>query len=303
MDLAVRGRRDLAECAFETWVAATGDAGARQLLASYVAYRSAVRGKVAGLSLVFRAGDRARQRIKQTDAESMARSATADGLSPNVLLRPVMERAILPTVAYVAGPGELAYFAQVGAVAEALGAAPPLAVPRWSCTILEPHVAEVLARLRLDPEVLRDPHAAETRVAKGRLPEGVSSALTRLGTSLTESLSALASADAELVSPAAIDGARRNIAARIARLERRYTAAMKRRVADVVQQIGTARGSLYPGGKRQERVLNLLPLLARYGEPLLADMQGAARQHAALLIGAARDARAAGHAAHSAPSP
>jgi hypothetical protein len=41
-------------------------------------------------------------------------------LSPNVLLRPVIERALFPTVAYVAGPGEFAYFAQVQAVASAL---------------------------------------------------------------------------------------------------------------------------------------------------------------------------------------
>lgn len=51
MDLAVRGRRDLAEVLFDTWTTSSGDTGARALLPSYVAYRSAVRGKVAGLSL------------------------------------------------------------------------------------------------------------------------------------------------------------------------------------------------------------------------------------------------------------
>ena len=43
-----------------------------------------------------------------------------------MLLRPVVERAILPTAAYVAGPGEFAYFAQVGAVAAQLECATPL---------------------------------------------------------------------------------------------------------------------------------------------------------------------------------
>lgn len=51
MDLAVRGRRDLAGVLFDRWAEATGDAEAHALLPSYVAYRSAVRGKVAGFSI------------------------------------------------------------------------------------------------------------------------------------------------------------------------------------------------------------------------------------------------------------
>ena len=259
---------------------------------------------VAGLSLVFRASGGVRQRIKHADARASADSVADDALSPNVLLRPVVERAILPTIAYVAGPAEIAYFAQVGAVAATLGAPAPLAVPRWSCTILEPHVRDILERLALRAEELRDPHAAETRLARARLPEGVATALARVAGSIDESLASLERGGGDLITPEAVRGAHRAMAMRLARLERRYTAAMKRQLADILQDIGTARGSLYPGGKRQERALNLLPLLARYGRPLLDDMQGAARIQAASLVGGAGSASREPHRAGQAtPSP
>ena len=247
---------------------------------------------VDGLSLVFRADRAERQRIKISEARAVADSVDDAALSPNVLLRPVMERAILPTVAYIAGPAEIAYFAQVGAVAEALESAPPLAVPRWSCTLLEPHVAEILDRFGLQREDLRDPHAAETRIATARLPEGVIAGFAHLREVLDRSLDGLAKDGNDLVDARAIEGARRALAARLARLQRRYTAATKQRLTDVLRDVATARGSLYPAGKTQERALNLIPMLARYGRPLLEAMHAAARAHAMALVDPPQEALA-----------
>jgi hypothetical protein len=68
------------------------------------------------------------------------------------------------------------------------------------------------------------------------------------------------------------------------RFERRLVAAAKRRHVDVMTEIGTARGSLYPLGKQQERGLNFVPLLARYGVALRDDMLAQAVVHAAHLL-------------------
>jgi uncharacterized protein YllA (UPF0747 family) len=72
---------------------------------------------------------------------------------------------------------------------------------------------------------------------------------------------------------------------RLERFERRLVAASKRRHAELMQEIGTARGSLFPMGKQQERALNFVPFLARYGESLREDMLVGAREHAANLAG------------------
>ena len=248
--------------------------------------------EVAGLSLVFErprsGGDKRRVPVAEARAVAADRDAARGSvLSPNVLLRPVLERAILPTVAYVAGPGEFAYFAQVTAVASALELDAPLAVPRWSTTILEPHVVRILSRLGVDEGDLAEPHRAEGRLAREALPPTLTGALAGLRRELDRQTSALSTALAasDLPLPAqVIDGAQRNIRHRLDRLERRIVAAAKRRETETMTQLGTARGSLFPLGTRQERALNILPFMARHGTMLVDRMIAAARVHARGIV-------------------
>jgi bacillithiol biosynthesis cysteine-adding enzyme BshC len=244
---------------------------------------------VEDLSLVFSLRGGRKRRLPIDEAQSIAESADPATLTPNVLLRPVLERALLPTVAYAAGPAELAYFAQVSAVADSLGAVRPLAVPRWSCTIIEPHVSRILRQLGIHYTELGAPHAAEGTIARAELPVSVASALARLREAI-DSAAATLEADAEasaLLPGAAVAGAKGSLFARLKRLERRYVARVKRREADRVRQIATARAHLFPDGERQERALNFIPMLARQGPALLDAMRDAAAGHAAALVGAA----------------
>ena len=241
---------------------------------------------VRGLSTVFRYSQRARARIPIAEAASV--NADAE-LEANVVLRPVAERAILPTVAYVGGPGEVAYFAQATAIAQLMGAAVPLVMPRWTGMIIEPHVQRLLARYSLAPDDLRDPHAAESRLVRARLSPSVREALARYASgadALNDALRAAVNGEGTppLVPDAVIDGARHNVAHRIERLERRVVAAAKRREASTMRDLAIARTSLFPLGKPQERVLNFIPMLARHGAPLVAQMRARADEHAASLL-------------------
>jgi bacillithiol synthase len=177
----------------------------------------------------------------------------------------------------VAGPGELAYFAQVTAVAAALEVPPPLAVPRWSGLIIPADVDALLQSRGWTPETLQDPHAAETSVARAALPTPAADGLRALRGSIDREVGRLDG----VLPPAAIAGAKGDLARRLDRLERRTLAIIKRREADMLMRVGRARGIVHPDGVAQERALNIVPLWARHGEPLLAALRAATATHAA----------------------
>lgn len=241
-----------------------------------------------GLSLVFATDNGIKRRVALAEAAGLRDAAR--NLSPNVLLRPVIEREILPTAAYVAGPGELAYFAQSDAVASALGRARAVAVPRWSCTIVEPFAGRALERLGVEAHELRDLHALERRLASSSLPPDVARAWTELQERIGAGIAGLhrAVGTAGLVPPAVIQGLERSLAHKLARAERRLLAGAKRRDERVRHDLAVAAAALFPRGQRQERLLNFVPMLTRGGEELVARMRAAASEHAGALVGSER---------------
>jgi bacillithiol biosynthesis cysteine-adding enzyme BshC len=242
--------------------------------------------RVPRLSMVFRSTIGIKERVPLTQAGDAAQRDDLV-LSANVLLRPVVERRLLPTVAYVGGPGEIAYFAQVGAVAEALGAAMPLIVPRWSATVIEPAVDRMLGRLGMMFEDVKSPHSAERRIGDRAMPAAMRDALESLKTAVEMQVGAVAAAQAgkPLVSTEVIEGARAQLKHRIERLERRIRAAATRGETEAVRDLSAIRAALMPQGERQERRLNFTPLLARHGDTLIAQLTAGAALHAGTLIG------------------
>ena len=238
---------------------------------------------VEGLSLVSEHSGGIKRRLPLREAAALASANGDEVLTSTVLVRPVVERCILPTAAYLGGPGEVAYFAQVSAVAEALGLPSPIVLPRWSCTIIEPRVRKILDSLHVGREALADPHALEGRVAREHLPAETSASLTALRRDLEANIDTLRRSAAGLVSDTVIDGLRRSVDLKLERLDRRFVAATKRRESDAMRAIATARGALYPFGVRQERKLAYAPLLARYGPSLLEQMLEGAHAHARSL--------------------
>jgi bacillithiol synthase len=235
-----------------------------------------------GLTLVF-----ARDGLRKRRLAANERVPDGVVLTPNVLLRPIVEHAILPTVAYWAGPGELAYFAQVTAAAAAMGRPVPLAVPRWSCTLLEPHVETVLHRLGLQPDDLRLPHAAERRIAREAMDARTAAGIAAMRADVAALAERLGPEPHELGLDAVVQGAIGSLQYRVDRLERRLLAGVARRESVRMRDVGTARGALYPFGGRQERTLNLVPTLARHGLELLGELHRAAAGHAEAIVGAA----------------
>jgi len=196
-------------------------------------------------------------------------------LSGNVLLRPVFERSVLHSVAYVAGPGELRYLRLAEAVFERLGVTPQLPMPRWSGLLVEPRVYRVLAKFGAPLEELLQPGAQlEARVARSHLPAEAEEALARLRESIEREYGVLeglaTEVDPTLARP--IQGLKGRALAGTQDAEAKMVQHLKRRHETELAQIARARNAVQPGGQPQERVLTVAPFLARYGAALLSSL-------------------------------
>lgn len=198
--------------------------------------------------------------------------------SPNVLFRPVVESALLPTVAYVGGPGEVAYFAQIGCLFEAHGIEPPLVVPRASLTMVEPAVRRILDKFGLEPADFERPfHELLTERMRASLPESVTSPLADLEVSVREGYDRLTTGAAE-IDPTLerwVQRVRNQALAQIMDAGRKVTRHQKKRSTIEAGQLRRAAYHLGPNGGAQDRTLNALPFLARYGPGLIQDLMDA----------------------------
>ena len=208
-------------------------------------------------------------------------------LSANVLLRPAIESALLPTVAYCAGPGELRYLPLTEPVFAQLGLPRPAAMPRWSGVVIEAPVLRAMEKFNIDLATLLDPGADVLGMAAAEaMPQPVADALRRLRSEVERALGELAELGASGDEPLgrSIAGSRRRIEFELSRIQRRYIRSLKRRHREQLRQLDRARTALLPLGRPQERLLSLLDLVGRHGPPLMHAIRDAARDHMAAAL-------------------
>ena len=195
-----------------------------------------------------------------------------ENFNANVLLRPVLQDYWLPTLAYIGGPAEIAYFAQVGVVYEKLLGRLTTILPRMSATLLEPKIEKLLNKYKLSMEdlfhgesQLRDELAARSLPAelkldfeRGRL--GVEEAMQRIGESL------------QGLDPTLVEAARRaanKMRYQVGRLEKRAAQAELRREHIVSKHAEQIENAVYPRKTLQEREISGVYFHARYGQELV----------------------------------
>jgi len=190
--------------------------------------------------------------------------------SSSALLRPIVQDSILPTAAYVGGPAEVGYFAQLAPLYDAYALPMPLVVPRARVRLLEDKTVRLLTRLRLAPDDARCSEddllaAPGQRQAHARRPdELVKQLLAPFDAAL-----AGARADLEEAGPGlttAVDKTRATVEMAISKLAAKYDHALLHRNQRLVDDVRRIKELLYPGGIPQERVYGLAYFAARYGE-------------------------------------
>jgi bacillithiol biosynthesis cysteine-adding enzyme BshC len=200
--------------------------------------------------------------------------------SPNVLLRPVVESALLPTVAYLGGPGELRYLALTPPVYARLGVSRQRPLPRWSGVLVEPRVTRVLEKFGVSlEELMQPPGPLEARLVRAQLPVDALEALAALRAAIETQYDTVArralEIDPTLAKP--VQGIRHQALAGTHEVEKKLVQHLKKREETELAQLGRARTAVWPQGKPQERLLTLAPFLARHGPALLTDLLGAIR--------------------------
>jgi bacillithiol biosynthesis cysteine-adding enzyme BshC len=204
-----------------------------------------------------------------TREELLARLDADPGtLLPNAVLRPVVQEYLFGSAAFVAGPNELCYWAELLPVFRALGVEMPPVIPRVGATLLTPHAAEFLRTTGIDP--LRLLHAPD-EVRLGLLADAQPPALQQSFARAREEVERLVAALTETVSgyePTLAGSAlatHQRMLNEIERLERKALKAVERNSAVLSERFERAAGQLFPARGLQERLLNICAPLARFG--------------------------------------
>jgi bacillithiol biosynthesis cysteine-adding enzyme BshC len=207
-------------------------------------------------------------------AADLTREASTNpgGFSPNVLLRPIVQDTLFPTIAYVAGPSELAYLGQLRGVYETFGVAMPLVVPRASATLLDSGAARFVAKYDVPIEDLQpQDESTLNRLLESQLPPSVEESLRDAGAQIQQSMNRVA--DALTALDPTLAGAARTTLGKMEHelhsLHNKVIHGAKKRHETLRRQYTRAQAQAFPHGHPQERVLAVVYFLTKYGPGLI----------------------------------
>jgi bacillithiol biosynthesis cysteine-adding enzyme BshC len=194
------------------------------------------------------------------------------GFSPGVLLRPIVQDALFPTICYVAGPSELAYLGQLRGVYEHFGVPMPLIYPRATATLLDSASARFLARYQFPLEALQpQDEGGLNELLKTQIPPDVDAAFAAAGAALDSQMQRVV--DALLTLDPTLEGAARNTTGKIQHdlenLHGKTIQAAKRKNDTLRRQFFRTRALAFPNGHAQERTVGFVWFLNQYGPALV----------------------------------
>lgn len=211
-------------------------------------------------------------------AEELASKVAAEPecFSPNALLRPVLQDCLLPTGAYIAGPAEIAYYAQAEVLYQKLLGRMPVILPRAAYTILDAKAEKLLKRYGLTVEdVWRGSQELRRKMETASVPRTLGANFDK---TLKENVRALEKLKKQIarLDPTlggAVETARKKISFQLEKLQRKVgkAEALKAGLAAGHQEF--LESLLYPRKTLQSRELCFLPFLASWGMGGLKELQ------------------------------
>jgi len=199
----------------------------------------------------------------------------AEHISPNALLRPVVQDSILPTVAYIGGPAELAYLAQSAVLYRTLLGRMPVAVHRSGFTVVDQRGRKLMHRYQLClSDFFHGEDALRERVSAALVPGGLRGVVEETRGSLSQAVEKL---EAELAAfdptlDAAVRKSYNKIAYQLSKIERKVGREMLARDERASHDASYLQGLIYPRKHLQERLYSIIPFLAQHGFALINEL-------------------------------
>lgn len=211
--------------------------------------------------------------------------------SPNVVLRPLVQDYLFPTIAYVAGPGEVAYFAQLKGLYDWAGIPMPVIYPRASVTVVENRVAKIMEKEGLN---LADVYGDLESLFKQKVLQKSDKNIEEAFQSLQQELERLGKTVSDLAQQVDVsllksaEALKANWQNESTKLEKKLIAAEKRNHDQLRSQLERVQSALFPNGVGQERVLSPLYFVNKFGfdfvKELLQNLPLETHEHQRLLI-------------------
>lgn len=199
-----------------------------------------------------------------------------ENFSPNALFRPVVQDYLLPTAAYIAGPAEIAYFAQSEVVYRHLLGRMPVMLPRAGFTLVDAKANKLLGKYELavgdvwtGSQDLR--HKMERRSVSSALAKEFERDQKQIAKMLAQLGKQIEKLDPTL--KGTVERARKRIEFQIDKLRRKAGRAQDQKNGLISTHEQYLESLLYPHKGPQERELCLLPFLARWGAGGLSELQ------------------------------
>ncbi|MBC7694021.1 MAG: bacillithiol biosynthesis cysteine-adding enzyme BshC [Burkholderiales bacterium] len=193
-------------------------------------------------------------------------------LSPNVVLRPLYQQKILPNIAYVGGPGELAYWLEYKSMFDAFTISMPILMPRNFVMVLDKVNQNKLHKLNLNTEdIFKDgeelvKHLIKTQHNDINLEEAKKQ-LAKIYSEITETvlnIDKTLGGTAEAEKQKAING--------LGSIEQKIIKALKQKSETDVNQIWSLKEKLFPKNNPQERTDNFSMYYSKYGKEFIASL-------------------------------
>ena len=202
-------------------------------------------------------------------------AARAQDLSPNALLRPVVQDSMIPTIAYVGGPAELAYLAQSEVLYRKLLGRQPIAVHRAGFTLLDAHSRKLMDRYRLElPDFFHGELSVREKAARTVVDPLL---MTKVSTARESAIQSLHRMAGELNSfdrstARALQKSWRKIEYQFDRIQLKVAREAFTRDNRAARDVSLLACSVFPRGKLQERVYSSVTLFAQYGPDLIPQL-------------------------------